>query len=388
MYYYYLPKHNNSILYLSLSNEQGHKTPFISKTLYDYLKDYKMQIDNFESEWDNTKKYTNPYEFIHTPVPNSKSVSTVKPLSRSFFKMIEIIKFFNLDTIQSKMKSFHLAEGPGGFIEALAFIRNNKEDQYYGMTLIDEDVNVPSWKKTKSFIQKTPNFIIENGPTNTGDLFKVENLIYCKETYGNSIDFITADGGFDFSENFNNQETLVSKLLIAEVCFALCMQKKKGCFVLKIFDIMTKITIDLIYILTCFYEDVSICKPQTSRIANSEKYVICKGFRINQNNEIFLKDIIKQFSLIMSMEDFNSIINEKHSLSLINKIEEINAIFGQQQIENISYTLNLITNRAKQERIESLKRNNIQKSIQWCEKYNIPHEKLIVNENIFLNKSF
>ena len=90
----------------------------------------------------------------------------------------------------------------------------------------------------------------------------------------------------------------------------------------------------------------------------------------------------------MSMEDFNSIINEKHSLSLINKIEEINAIFGQQQIENISYTLNLITNRAKQERIESLKRNNIQKSIQWCEKYNIPHEKIIVNENIFLNKSF
>jgi len=388
MYYYYLPKHNNSILYLTLSNEQGHKTPFISKTLHDYLKDYKMQIDNFESEWDNTKKYTNPYEFIHTPIPNSKSVSTVKPLSRSFFKMIEIIKFFNLDTIQSKMKSFHLAEGPGGFIEALAFIRNNKEDQYYGMTLIDEDVNVPSWKKTKSFIQKTPNFIIENGPTNTGDLFKVENLIYCKETYGNSIDFITADGGFDFSENFNNQETLVSKLLIAEVCFALCMQKKNGCFVLKIFDIMTKITIDLIYILTCFYEDVSICKPQTSRIANSEKYVICKGFRINQNNEIFLKDIIKQFSLIMSMEDFNSIINEKHSLSLINKIEEINAIFGQQQIENISYTLNLITNRAKQERIETLKRNNIQKSIQWCEKYNIPHEKLIVNENIFLNKSF
>jgi 23S rRNA U2552 (ribose-2'-O)-methylase RlmE/FtsJ len=388
MYYYYLPKHNNAITHLNLSDLSQHNTPFISKTLYDYLKDYKMQIDNYENEWDNTKKYTNPYEFIHTPVPNSKSVSTIKPLSRSFFKMIEMIKFFNLINNQSKMKSFHLAEGPGGFIEALVFIRNNKEDQYFGMTLIDEDINVPSWKKTKSFIQNTPNFIIENGPTNTGDLFKVENLIYCKETYRNSIDFITADGGFDFSENFNNQETLVSKLLIAEVCFALCMQKKNGCFILKIFDIMTKITIDLIYILTCFYDDISICKPQTSRIANSEKYIICKGFKINQNNEIFLKDIIKQFSNIMATENFNSIISEKHSLCLINKIEEINAIFGQQQIENISYTLNLITNRAKQERIETLKRNNIQKSIQWCEKYNIPHEKLIVNENIFLTKSF
>jgi len=387
MYYYYLPKHNNEIYNVNLSNLSMHKTPFISKTLFEYLKDYKMQIDNHENEWDNTKRYTNPYEFIHTAVPNSKSVSTIKPLSRSFFKMIEIIHFFNLNTNKTKMKSFHLAEGPGGFIEALSFIRNNKEDQYYGMTLIDDDNNVPSWKKTKSFIQKNPNFFIENGPSNTGDLFKVENLIYCKETYKNSIDFITADGGFDFSENFNNQETLVSKLLIAEVCFALCMQKKNGCFVLKIFDIMTKITIDLIYILSCFYEEVAICKPQTSRIANSEKYIICKGFKIDANYEIFMKDIINQYPKIIAMENLMSIFNESHSLCLINKIEEINAIFGQQQIENISYTLNLITNRSKQERLETLKRNNVQKCIQWCEKYKIPHEKLIVNENIFLSKS-
>ena len=205
--------------------------------------------------------------------------------------------------------------------------------------------------------------------------------------YKNSIDFITADGGFDFSENFNNQETLVSKLLIAEVCFALCMQKKNGCFVLKIFDIMTKITIDLIYILSCFYEEVAICKPQTSRIANSEKYIICKGFKIDANYEIFMKDIINQYPKIIAMENLMSIFNESHSLCLINKIEEINAIFGQQQIENISYTLNLITNRSKQERLETLKRNNVQKCIQWCEKYKIPHEKLIVNENIFLSKS-
>ena len=44
--------------------------------------------------------------------------------------------------------------GPGGFIEALSFLRNNINDSYVGMTLIDNDVNVPGWKKSSAFLEK------------------------------------------------------------------------------------------------------------------------------------------------------------------------------------------------------------------------------------------
>ena len=37
------------------------------------------------------------------------------------------------------------------------------------------------------------------------------NLLYCFEKYGNSMDLITGDGGFDFSIDFNKQETISSK---------------------------------------------------------------------------------------------------------------------------------------------------------------------------------
>ena len=47
-------------------------TQWINKTLAKYLNQIKGQIDKHSEDWDNIKKYTNPYEYIHTCYPNSK----------------------------------------------------------------------------------------------------------------------------------------------------------------------------------------------------------------------------------------------------------------------------------------------------------------------------
>ena len=67
--------------------------------------------------------------------------------------------------------------------------------------------------------------------------------------------------------------------------------------------------------------------------------------------------------------------------------EEINAVLGQHQIENINSTINLIYNNIRKEKIETLKKHNIQKSIQWCVKHKIPYNKINSQTNIFLTKS-
>ena len=60
----------------------------ISKTSYVYLSNLKREIEKHMHKWDNYKKFTNTYEYIHTQVPNCKfSVSKYKPLSRSYFKL-------------------------------------------------------------------------------------------------------------------------------------------------------------------------------------------------------------------------------------------------------------------------------------------------------------
>jgi 23S rRNA U2552 (ribose-2'-O)-methylase RlmE/FtsJ len=271
------------------------------------------------------------------------------------------------------MKTFHLAEGPGGFIEALTYLRSNNEDQYYGMTLIDGNDYVPGWKKSKTFLENHNNVNIETGITGNGDLLQKENLLYCYEKYKNTMDLITADGGFDFSIDFNKQELVASKLLFAQVVFALAMQKNGGEFVLKVFDIFTKSTVDILYLLSTLYDSVYIMKPNTSRIANSERYIICKKFVKPKQYDSLMNRIIDNYHQVNTMDYITSIFDFSLNYYFINKLEEYNAILGQQQIENIMYTINLLQSRQKNEKIESHKRNNINKCVMWCAKYRLPH---------------
>ena len=362
---------------------------FISQTLNNYMNTIKKQIDLNYENWDYFKKYTNPYEFIHTIIPNTKqSVSKLKPLSRSFYKMIEITNQLNLldnFTSSTNIKTFHLAEGPGGFIEAISHLRNNPNDRYYGMTLVSEDSNVPGWKKTSTFLETHSNVTIEYGITGTGDLLNLDNLKHCHEKYNNSMDIITADGGFDFSIDFNQQETLATNLLFAQVSFAISMQKINGHFILKIFDTFTKTTCDILYLLSTMYKQVFIIKPNTSRLANSEKYIVCKFFKGNCSH--LIDNIMDEYLKLKEYPHISSILNNDLDYYYINKIEEYNAILGQQQIENINSTISLFTCKNKNEKIETLKKNFIQKCVQWCEKHNIPCNKTASNHNIFLNSS-
>ena len=401
MSYYNLISNKNIEIYKSIVfsiDSSTQPTCYISYSLCDYLSKFKKQIEISSESWDNIKKYTNPYEFIHTLIPGNKtSISKLKPLSRSFYKMIELWKMFKFGEIKNSngsprakeepIKSFHLAEGPGGFIEATSYMRKNTEDTYYGMTLINDDPGCPGWKKSNTFLENNPNVKIINGADKTGDILKKENYLYCKENFINSMNIITADGGIDVSIDFNKQEKLVSKLIVAEIIYAVTMQKKGGHFILKIFDIFSKLTVDILYLLSCVYSEIYVTKPHTSRLANSEKYIICKNFLVDDSSELF-HSFYNEFSKLNTSNDIQSILNIDHDYYFLNKIEEINVILGQRQLENIITTLNVMSNRNNYDKIDNMKKLHIQKSIIWCEKYDIPCIKLYSSNNIFLSNMY
>ena len=128
MTYFVLPHLNNKIeaknIKLQFSDDnQSIKT--INPSLKKYLNIVKNLIENYLQDWDNIKKYTNTYEFIHTTVPKyNTSISKIKPISRAFFKLMEIYNTFDIfDNMPNQINTFHLAEGPGGFIEATTYLR-------------------------------------------------------------------------------------------------------------------------------------------------------------------------------------------------------------------------------------------------------------------------
>lgn len=377
-----LPRTNPSIIkLLDCSYSENIPSPIISHTLSSFLYDTKECLTKYPDLWDVFKKYTNPYEYIHsTPPYRKKNVSKYNPLSRSYFKMIEIIHTFHLKYEDKPcINTFHLAEGPGGFIEAIVNTRKCPNDRYVGMTIIDTEQNddspIPGWKRSNHFLKKNPNIFIETGADNTGNILSFKNLLHCYENYSSSMDLVTADGGFDFSLDFNKQEVSITQLLFGQICYALIMQKWGGSFVIKMFDVFMQHTIDLIYLLSSFYEKVFVLKPNTSRYANSEKYIVCVGF-IYKDNEIFYPYLRNAFMKMLEMPKSNYIqsflkINVPYYFLI--RMEEINSIFGQKQIENIHYTISIIESYNKQDRIDAIVKTNIQKCIQWCLRYNVEY---------------
>jgi hypothetical protein len=145
---------------------------------------------------------------------------------------------------------------------------------------------------------------------------------------------------------------------------------------LKIFDSFLSSTIDIIYILSSFYKKVYITKPQTSRYANSEKYIVCKGFLFDSSTCFYeyLHNALNK--MLNSKNHISRFLSIDISQFFTTKLEECNSIFGQQQIENIYYTLTLIENKnknEKSEKIENIIKMNAQKCIQWCIKHNIQY---------------
>ena len=351
--------------------------------MHKMITNYKNKITPYYNNktWDKYKKLSNEFELIFT-TPNTKSnISLYNPVSRSFFKMWEIIFDFQNDMLKSlnskssSMKCLFLAEGPGGFLEAVMKYRNNKNDNYYGMTLRPDTKSVPEWKLKKFDMS---NITTLYGADNTGNLYNLENTHFLEKTLGaNSMELITADGGFDFSSDFNNQEDQSMKLIRCEVYCALHLLKANGCFVLKIYDMFHHQTISLMSILKHCFKTIHIIKPLTSRPANSEKYLLCTGYMVNEGREqiTYLRNIIiKKTASSRKKQVF-----ENTDLSLLSKIVLYNIYYTSRQVYYIQKTIDLIDSfdvcipSMRNKKYDELLITNYKKCQKWCQKYDIPY---------------
>lgn len=389
--YFLAPRHFS----LKFSNEPQDVT--ISESLLNYLTNAKDEIEQHTNDWDVYKKYINTYEYIHTPVWREKNaVAQLIPVSRSFYKLIEIVNYFNiLDNYKnSTLKTFHLAEGPGGFIEAIEYLRNNdtmkditNNDEYWGLTLLEKTYGIPNWNKLQS---KIKNYGLSNikfflGKDKRGDLYDIENFTECVKSHKNSCDILTGDGGFDFSLNFADQEKVAVKLLLVQSLYAIMMQKKGGTFIIKFFDMFTYASMELLYLLKSFYKTVVITKPKTSRYANSERYIVCRDFMMNST--LIFEPTFKNLIQTIKENDVNLVqfLNVDIPYYFKLNLEQSNILLGKQQLATINHTNQLIQ-ASKTDKITKLVKNNREKCVRWCIDNNIPYNKM-KNENIFLKKS-
>jgi 23S rRNA U2552 (ribose-2'-O)-methylase RlmE/FtsJ len=342
------------------------------------LYDWKDKISPFEADhsWEQLKKMTNNYELIHTPdTPGfPPSVSLLKPLSRSFFKMIEmlsILEFFEKIPKHFLLRSAHVAEGPGGFIEAFldrAEMNRRQVVDIYAMTLKSNHNHVPGWRRAFHFLQKHPEIKIHYGKDGTGNLYLEENQNSFIQLCSKKVHLFTADGGFDFSVDYQKQEESAFHLLVCSAWIGCHVLLKDGCLVLKIFDIYGLSTLLFIRVLSLCFKEWTIYKPATSRPCNSERYFLGRGFRGLASPE---KDLLNK----MKNSDFYPRLSVPSSLFFREEWDFIKKHIyetSQGQIETLERAFQL-----KDVLPESFNwKNHLVYALSWCRKFRIFARKI------------
>jgi hypothetical protein len=348
MSYYILPKNINNInVNPQYSNELCR--PYISYSLLKYYHEIKVQIDEmFIDDYDlsdncfeDAIKIINPYEFIFSKVPGSKfSVSKLKPKNNIFYDLLEIynnLSIFDSFKHENIINVLHISPNYADAIECFEIFREESADIHCSSNSIDINNDL-------------------NG-------LKMDFIFYEIDTCNEIISLIQA------------------------IIVILRNQKNNGTSIIKIGNIFYKPIVDILYYLSSLYDRVYISKPNTNNITSFERYIVCKSFLHNEQSMSYLK--LNYLKLLIFIKK----LGDKHIYSVLdfdvpyyfkNKIDDLNIIIGQQQLEALDQIITIYKNKNKDDKIENIKKNNIQKSVSWCEKYKIPCNKFAEKINIFL----
>ncbi|MCP9263234.1 hypothetical protein DINM_006572 [Dirofilaria immitis] len=182
----------------------------------------------------------------------------------------------NIDRLSTLFYFADICAGPGGFTEYVLWRKG-----YYNARGKDDF-------KLKRFTAASSSYFEPYyGKHNDGDVTKPDNIISFEEivrrgTNNIGVDLVMADGGFCVDQQENIQEILSKRLYLCQFLIGISVLRMKtrnggngGKFVCKLFDIFTPFSIGLIYLMYIAFERISIHKPNTSRPANSERYIVC-----------------------------------------------------------------------------------------------------------------
>jgi 23S rRNA U2552 (ribose-2'-O)-methylase RlmE/FtsJ len=317
----------------------------------------------------------NPYEHIISDYDNDlnnfskKYFGTKDPkiLSRAFYKLWEIFFIFDIAD-NNKMVIASLAEGPGAFIQAAIQYRKAigieiKKDRLFGVTIHPEQGNyIEMGKQFMSYYDKEYPKMLKIHKTypyekslkytnrDNGDITDIKTISNFKKTVQKTkkfADLVTADGGFEWNdENYQEQEAI--QLIFGEIVACLKVQAKKGCFVLKLFETFTMVSLKMIYLLSSFYDECYVYKPYFSRESNSEKYIICKGFKYDQDKKLNSKlEILENILKKMNTDKYIIDIFPELQLpqSFINNFKYINIKIANNQQIMINKIVTFIKNK-------------------------------------------
>ncbi|OCT79566.1 cap-specific mRNA (nucleoside-2'-O-)-methyltransferase 1-like isoform X1 [Xenopus laevis] len=264
------------------------ESEFCRENLLTSLLQCKSAFDELEGEeMRRARTRSNPYEMIRGVFFLNRAAMKMANIDHVFEYMFTNPKDSQgkpkLKEKESELLYFaDVCAGPGGFSEYVLW-RKKWHAKGFGMTLKGpNDFKLEDFYAAPSELFEP--YYGEGGVDGDGDVTRPENITAFRNfildnTDHKGVHFMMADGGFSVEGQENIQEILSKQLLLCQFLVGLSVVRTGGHFICKTFDLFTPFSIGLIYLLYCCFERVCLFKPLTSRPANSERYVVCRGLK-------------------------------------------------------------------------------------------------------------
>ncbi|XP_061890784.1 cap-specific mRNA (nucleoside-2'-O-)-methyltransferase 1 isoform X1 [Entelurus aequoreus] len=264
------------------------ETEFCTEDLLHTLLRCKTVFDDLEGEeMRRARTRSNPYETIRGGIFLNRAAMKMANIDHCFNYMLTNPKVPEGNSSNKDLKNELLyfgdvCAGPGGFSEYVLWKRR-WHAKGFGMTLRGPcDFKLEDFYAAPSELFEP--YYGEGGVDGDGDITRPENVTAFRNfvldsTEGTGLHFLMADGGFSVEGQENLQEILSKQLLLCQFLTALSTLRTGGHFVCKTFDLFTPFSVGLIYLIYLCFDRVSLFKPVTSRPANSERYLVCRGLK-------------------------------------------------------------------------------------------------------------
>ncbi|KAG0237424.1 FtsJ methyltransferase domain-containing protein 2 [Actinomortierella wolfii] len=271
---------------------------FCTKEIYDSLIRKKSRLSSIDKNtFSIARKRCNPYELVGNsifmnraavklasidsqlaltankgpakPWSESPNASTASSPSSTPYSRPDVFRFVDL------------CSGPGGFSEYLLWRKHTWGERAHGWaTTLKGDLDFTLEKFCPEANVKQ-SLTTHYGADGTGDLLQRTNVeafadAVDRDTAGLGVGLVAADGGVNMDDDQAAQELRMRHLILNQILTMFMTLQKGGDFVIKMFDIFTPVTAELVWILSRHFEKICVLKPLTSRPMNSERYVVCR----------------------------------------------------------------------------------------------------------------
>ena len=294
----------------------------------------------------------NPFEGIGRSIFMNRAAIKLANIDAVFGITSDATRSYTLDQQQlpGAFRFIDLAGGPGAFVQYLQYRR--PEATGFGITLKQGGIDYTPQVKGEQVLD-TKRFNIYYGIDGTGNLYtQWDNFAQRAGT----AELVLADGGTDVDDdpaNIRQAEFLNSKLITVEVLLGLMCTASGGTFILKVFDTVTLLSAQLLYFCARNFDSITMFKPVSSRPANAERYLICRGKRENvavsgnTSGNIDDRDILRQAMVAIQsrpQSSFTQLLSSPLPPDFIAWLTASNNAAVTAQTAAVSTILNLLVN--------------------------------------------